>query len=142
MGEKIERIGDEVVAKGYRAGATKTRPQGWPVPYVASGEKLKITIKEIGGWDMKADADKAVAHGLTFADIRFCMAAILNDAGDELFILPTSTGASGADARFARDGPPVDGTNVNLTRTTSGKFDATAYNDDTINRGWIGIFHV
>ena len=102
---------------------------------------LQITVVEIGGWDMDADATKAVAHGLAAANIVAVTGHVVNDAGNAWYTIPSQSGANPPELRFHQGGPPWGATNITLSRTNSGTFDSTAFNDDSSSRGKLVIFH-
>jgi len=91
---------------------------------------------EIGDWNMDANGTVAVAHGLTWTDIRGVSAMIRSDAGTSLFQL------QGYDVSTpAGDGyiSAIDASDVNLARTNGGAFDNINFNATSYNRGWVLI---
>lgn len=103
-------------------------------------ENIRIKTAEIGGWDMDADATKAVAHELTFANIVDVGGYIINDAGTEKYFFGAATGGT-SDVYFPSNVAAADATNITLARKNAGKFDLTTFNDDTISRGKLFIVY-
>ena len=95
---------------------------------------LKTKIVAIGDWDMDADAQHQVVHGLTLANIRGAQATIRHDNGTvmaDLMFDSTGTGTWGI---------TWDATIVTLYRRNSGDFDNTGYDTPLDgNRGWLII---
>ncbi len=96
-------------------------------------------IVEIGGWNMDdvAADEKVVTHGLEFAKIRGAKLMIINDGGTALYPSPTEYWVAEADYELQVGIFGIATTEITLTRKRSGLFDGTAFNDDSINRGWI-----
>ena len=101
---------------------------------------LKTKVVDIGDWDMSTatgTAAKAVAHGLTLADIRSISVTIRTDGATFYrdFAATNNSGTGDHDI-------DIGATNVTLTREASGLFDSTNYNSTSFNRGWITIQYV
>jgi hypothetical protein len=90
---------------------------------------------EIGGWDMDANANKNVDHGFgsnLIANLRDLNAIIRSDDGLELYTV--GKGYTGdVDLRIYK----ITATQVELQRDGGGIFDNTAFNDGSINRGFL-----
>ena len=106
----------------------------------AGSELILYRVVPIGDWDMDATASvtvnyKSANDTLNFNRIRSVAVTILNDAGTE-----------SCDASLVKDGLDsvlVDTTEITLTRTTSGAFDNTSYDDTSINtRGFVMIGYI
>lgn len=105
-----------------------------------SGQFLKTTNQpilntqffDIGGWDMVTDSVLTVDTGILGENIRSCDVIILNDAN--------TIGLAIEDGGSYRIN--IGSTNITLNRTTSGTFDDTAYDDNTINRGYVTITYI
>jgi len=101
---------------------------------------LKTKVVDIGDWDMSTATGttaKAVAHGLTLADIRSISVTIRADGASFYrdFAATNNSGTGDHDI-------DIGATNVTLTREASGLFDSTNYNSTSFNRGWITIQYV
>ncbi len=96
--------------------------------------KLREKIIEIGDWDMDTTATISVTHLVDYTKIRSVSIVIKNDAATSLFNINSFT-AGVSNGAFQS----IDGTNVNLERTTGGLFDSTDYNSTSFNRGFITI---
>lgn len=101
---------------------------------------VRFGIKEvaIGFWDMDASISVNVPHGIAnVRKIKTVQAYIFNDAGSSqilnLYGEVTGSGSVGGNV-YA-----FSALNVTLVRTTGGIFDDAAYNDGTINRGFMVI---
>lgn len=93
---------------------------------------LKTKVLEIGPWDMDTDTLASVAHGLTYLDSIRSITVLIRNDDDTLiseFIVAGYTYTSS--------------TSVGLSRTLSGLFDSTDYDDTTndYNRGWVTIVY-
>ena len=103
----------------------------------------KIVIN-IGDWDMDADADKNVAHGIAdYTKIVSVDAIIIPDIGSpvdgNLYPLghtSPSLGTYGINNGWVIS---IDATNVLLNRYATGGFDGTSYNATSFNRGYLVI---
>lgn len=104
---------------------------------LVGGVLWKKKIIEIGDWDMDANQQKAVAHGLTLSKIRTVSTMIRDDAGTNQ--LPLNGGAGVGNENNAGNVDSIDATNVNLYRVVGSLFDSTNYNATGYNRGWVTI---
>ena len=106
---------------------------------VANAKFLKKTKRiAIGSWDMDANADKAVAHGLSAVEwlkIVVVGISIVKDNLLRLDTLPINNATSGASSGIVN----ITSTDINLTRTTGGQFDDPDWNDTSISRGYVDI---
>lgn len=104
----------------------------------AGGTALKQKTLNIDDWNMDSTGVKAVAHGLTLANIRGIRVVIRNDSGSNFFDLtsPQSGGAQGGYIDY------IDPTNVNLGRYSAGYFDSILFDSTSYNRGWIIVDYV
>lgn len=98
--------------------------------------QLREKVIDIGDWDMDATITVNVAHGLTVTKIRTISVLIRgdNDTDYHDFASIENNALSSTNASIT-----AQTTNVNITRSTSGPFDSTAYNLTSYNRGWITI---
>ncbi len=95
---------------------------------------LRIKVVDIGDWDMDADTNKSVAHGLTLADVREVRALIRNDADTTYYpLLGNEPGVAGRVAS-------INATNVNLSRVAGGAYDSTNFNATSYNRGFVKLW--
>ena len=96
---------------------------------------LKTAVINIGDWNMTTTASKAVAHGLTLANIRSVDVVIRNDANDRYDKL---------DRRDQVDGliDYIDATNVHLYCILGGLFGSGGWEATSYNRGWVVIGYV
>ncbi len=104
---------------------------------------LATKVVDIGDWDMSAGTGtttKAVAHGLTLANIRTIQGMIRDDAGTTQVAIPD--GPSSASSGIMQVWVQSITANVNLVRLTGGDQDGATYNDTGYNRGWIVIRYV
>jgi hypothetical protein len=89
---------------------------------------------EIGDWDMDADTEKQVAHGLSVDVIRRVVAFIRSDDGTEGYFL------AGKDSEvLAAQISEINDNYVVLSRKVGQFFDSTDFNATSYNRGWVGI---
>jgi hypothetical protein len=97
----------------------------------------KCLVLDIGDWNMDANANVSVAHGLgaSFKKIRSITSIIRNDADDTYSTVPS--GASN-DAYIAS----FNTTAIGLTRVGSGGFDNSGYDSTSFNRGWIVVWYI
>ena len=137
---RMKGIGIESAATGLEVDGIKE--QG------ASTHEMKCKVIDIGNWDMNATAPgdgsltKAVAHGLTLANIRACSVLLRNDANDSYYDFHYVDAIAGGDvtasAMFS-----IGATNVDLTAIAEGEFDSVDFNTaSSYNRGWITIWYV
>ena len=101
---------------------------------VNSDVKLNTTVLIIGDWNMDSTSTRIVLHGVTLSKIRTVSLLIRNDNDDSY--RPGHDVSPGA---WVND---INGSAVNLTRTTSGDFDNTDYDSTGFNRGWITIQYI
>lgn len=92
-----------------------------------------IKIIPIGTWNMDSTPAISIAHGLNRGKIRD-VSCIITDDNDILSALLNS-GGEGAIAA-------MDDINITLSRTNAGFFDSTAFDDTTVNRGYVTIRYV
>ena len=91
---------------------------------------FRTKVLPIGVWDMDATASVTIAHGIDFTKIRKASVIIRDDANIvRVFLNEADEGAISV----------VDATNVTLARTLGGVFDATAYDDIAVDRGFLTI---
>ena len=102
-----------------------------------TGEYLATIVKEIGDWDMVADATVSVVHGITSANLRSISVLIRNDLGTTFYTLGGA--ASGDNINDLWIAGISD--NVLLERPTGGFFDSTSFNATSFNRGWVTIIY-
>jgi len=100
---------------------------------------LRKKIIEIGDWNMDTTVTITVAHGLADEQkIREMSCMIRNDAADTVFPLGGFF-TSGGQMSGGVDG--AGGTNVTLSRDTSGQFDSPSFDSTSFNRGWLTIVY-
>lgn len=129
-----QHINSDVIGPGLAGGAGTALSVDGIVE--AGSTELKVKIVNIGTWDMNATQTVNIAHGLTLANIRHIEALIRND-DDNLYYMIHGSGSAN-DAWMT-----VDGTNVNMTRITTGTFDSDDFNSISgDNRGFITIWYV
>lgn len=100
----------------------------------AASIELLTKVINIGDWDMDANPTRTISHGLTALNIRTISAVIRHDE-DTFLVDLNMTNNSGT----GNNGAYISGTNVVLTRETSGFFDGVSYNATSFNRGWVTI---
>jgi len=111
----------------YRTGAEVLSDIG------AGSGVLSHKVINIGDWNMDSTAGVAVAHGLTFANIRYAQAFIRNDNDDNYH--PIDYGSP--------DGyVTLNATNVVLGRNENKGFDNANYDATSFNRGWAIVWYV
>ncbi len=99
--------------------------------------KLNTKVIDIGDWDMDSDVTKAVAHGLTLANIRTAHVMIRSDDGASFSPL-NHVGTIG-DGETEGSIANINATTVSMARLLGGGFDTPLYNSTSYNRGWITI---
>lgn len=104
---------------------------------LGTGAALKTKIIEIGDWDMDADQNVSIAHGLNVADIRAIKVLIRHDDNGDVHDFH-SYEVIGTSTQFV----VAQSANVFLNRATGGQFDGTTFNATSFNRGWITIWYV
>ncbi len=133
---KKEHINTDIRGTGLAGGAGTALSVDGIVEVGASAE-LKVKVVEIGTWDMDAAASVNVAHGLTFADIRYVNVLIRDDT--DVLYKPLDYGITDPYGSWE-----IDATNVICSRPLASGFNNAAY--DTMgedgNRGWITIWYV
>lgn len=98
----------------------------------ASYTEIRMTILELGDWNMDSTGILNVAHGLTLGDIRSVSVLIRDDADVDHKDFASALGNNNIE---------VDGTNIQLIRDSAGEFDNTSYDSTSFNRGWITMVH-
>ncbi len=99
-------------------------------------KNLRTKIIEIGDWDMDANANISVTHGIAdHQGIRSAEVMIRNDAATLVTNLDAFTAANGAEGGISA----INSGTVTLQRLAGGTFDATIYDSTTFNRGWVTI---
>ena len=97
---------------------------------------IKKKIIDIGDWNMDVDSTVSVSHGISdFKKIR-SIEIIIRDDGDNFYTILNAVNTTGA----IEGGVGLfDGTNIILTRTSGGLFDATGFDSTSFNRGFITV---
>ena len=104
--------------------------------------KTSIKIIPIRTWDMDADGNVSVAHGLTLEKIKSITGvSIFNDAKTNLRPIQAHIDFMAGVQGYVSS---TDSTNVNLYRKAGGHFDSVSYAttptvDGIVTRGWITI---
>lgn len=110
--------------------------QGIKTESGGTGEHIKELLLEIGDWNMNTNSSTSVSHSITHSKIRGIIVSIRNDAGTQLFSFPHYQPAGNSNEGFdAQSGTGI----IFLARATLGKFDSTAFQNTSYNRGWIFI---
>jgi hypothetical protein len=106
---------------------------------LASKLPLLTKVIDILDWNMSTTSNVAVAHGVTFANIRSITALIRNDAANVYTNLMdiTTFGSPTGESRIT-----AAATNINLHRQSGGAFDDANYDSTSYNRGWITIMYI
>ena len=109
---------------------------------------LQVKIVDIGDWNMDADDDVAVAHGLTADKIAFVMAKIRADDGgsyspfgNNLFNPVNPPGANEWETWFPTTYISWNSSNIVLARMDGSSYDSTSYNATGYNRGKVYIWY-
>lgn len=110
-------------------------PGQTPEKAVSSPSLLRITIVEIGDWNMDSAASKNVNITVPAANIRGVQVLIRPD----LITAPMRSLESEGHGYFIAN---QDADVIVLYRTTSGAFDNASFDSTSYNRGWITIHHV
>jgi hypothetical protein len=98
---------------------------------------LKISVLEIGDWNMDSTSSVNVAHGIAdITTIRDVSVMILNDG--ETAVWPLIKAVSSSDGNCIGE-YQIGVTNISLSRVTSGPFDSVNYNATSFNRGFVTI---
>jgi len=107
--------------------------------------QLEYKVLEIGDWDMDADTNTSVNHGLADSQIRNVEAVIRADSGTAFYKMPVTGsagtailafGSSVADSRIAWGGGSVA-----LTREGGSIFDTVDFDSTSFNRGWVTVWY-
>jgi len=94
---------------------------------------FRVSILDIGVWDMDTDTTKVVTHGITYADIIVVLGYVeRDDTTRKLFICQTEHTAGG-DLDLNID--HADATTILLRRRIGGFFDNVGYSSGVMNRG-------
>jgi len=100
--------------------------------------KLRRFIYPIGSWNMDADDLKVVSTDVVFNKVRGASFVILSDDGNNAYFNGMTQGGFTADAEAAFAGSNTSGElTITMTRTPSGFFDSTNFNDTAVNRGYV-----
>ena len=94
---------------------------------------LNIKIVNIGDWNIDADSETTVAHGLTLSKIRSISVIIRNDANNEHRDLGAQTGGTSSFQWIY-----ANATNIVLRADS---FANTNYDSTGYNRGWVTIHY-
>jgi len=102
-----------------------------------TGGGLISTVVNIGDWDMDANANIFVTHGITdYTKIKSIDVTIIPDASTS--IIPLTTAFSGTVAGAIGQ---TSSTQTTLYRTTGGSFDNVGYDSTGFNRGYVTYWH-
>jgi len=98
---------------------------------------------EIGDWDMTANTQTTVSHGLSATEWKTILRsdALIRNDSDTVYaplngIEAPSTGLPNGGVAF------YDSTNITLSRYTTGDFDTNDFNSTSYNRGWITFDYI
>jgi len=128
---------NDVITKGY---ADSNYTLGTASDFVqnagntGSFTELKTKVIEIGDWNMDTASIKTVAHGLTYANIRYAFVTVRNDGDTSISMGPNA-------GQEENIGVTCSATNVAMTRLTGGVYDNSNYNSTSYNRGWVTLFY-
>jgi hypothetical protein len=108
----------------------------------AGAHTLKCKVIDINDWNMDADYQKPVAHGLgaSFKNIRKVIVVIRNDTDDTYCLLDAYNGMSTPGKALGGVYSFTD-TWIYLHRATGETFDSTAFDATSYNRGWVTIWY-
>ena len=137
---KIDSNGLDVVSGNLRVGGVSITATPAEVNAAADGIGVSIPrqkIVEIGDWNMDADANKSVAHGLTYAKIVGTRAMIRNDADSARYIVHGNTSVT-EELMITQ----VEATYVSLLRLGGGFFDHVNFDSTSFNRGWVILDYI
>ncbi len=126
------RRGEAIVDQGGRP--TRRMIEYFELSSTLVNQK-RTEIIELGDWDMSADTNIDIPHGLVYADIISAEVFIRND--DNTAKDSIGTGVDATNTTPQGYVGTIDVTNVNIVRLTGGKFDDAAYNTTSYNRGWL-----
>lgn len=106
--------------------------------FVQSPTKVKTKVIDIGTWDMDADTQITVAHGIAdHTKIRSVSVMVRNDADTGYYnLIEYTAAATGMSAIW------VNSTTVVLNRAVGGIFDGVDFDGTPYNRGWITIQYI
>jgi len=105
----------------------------------AGNATLLKKVVNIGDWDMDANPEVNIAHGLTFSKIRSVSGLIRNDADNKYYQIPSPKYTDGTGDEMGVWVASVDATNVILHREGTSQWDDTNFNATSFNRGWVII---
>ncbi len=116
---------------------TATNVEAALAEIVARAGGLNTKVLDIGDWDMDADVSVSVAHGITQTKIRSISVIIRadNNITHADFMGDTST-------QTTEQYMQASATDILLVRATGGRFDNTAHDSTSFNRGWITIQYI
>jgi len=97
---------------------------------------LRVKVIEIGGWDMDFFANKSVVHGMTMEKIRMVTAIITPDDLSYTFDITCAHNGGVAAGRIL-----ILPSSISMTRLNGDFYDDVAFDDATINRGWVTIWY-
>ena len=115
------------------AGVTAMIDQG-------GGSVLKVSVIDIGDWDMDTVATVAINHGLTLSNIINVSAIVRNDADLVRHTLTPALVATPSEIEGFINS--VNSAQVFLSRKTGGVYDVSTFSTTSYNRGWITIWHI
>lgn len=101
---------------------------------------FRTIIVDIGPWNMIANVNKIVAHGLTFANIISVTGYILNDTSNKMHMISLGryTGGGDNDLYIAY----TISAGIDIGRRTGGIFDHADFDDNVMNRGKMFIIYL
>lgn len=102
--------------------------------------RLRTKVIEVGDWDMTADVNKQVAHGISdYKKIRSVSGIIRDDIDSTYHLIGAIyTPTSLPEVWFVASGGN-EMANINMRITGIGIFQNTSYNSTGFNRGWLTI---
>lgn len=99
---------------------------------------MRRIVYEIGSWNMDADASKIVSTDVVFSKVRGISFILFNDDGDQIYPNGVTQSAFTPELNAAVGGSDVGGElSIVMSRTASGFFDSTSFNDTAVNRGYV-----
>ncbi len=101
------------------------------------GTFLKTKIIEIGDWNMDANTNKDVTHGLEKSKIRRTSYIIRDDNDTYMYAVVYVDGVGTSLLGIAY----IDATVIRLTRVLNSTFDSVDFDSTTYNRGWVTIYY-
>jgi len=107
------------------------------------GNVWRPYLMDIGAWDMVTYNQIYVVHGLVASKIRDFQAYILGDVGEayELGLRAINIGY-GIEVSGSIEIDYTDPTRFKLVRFTAALFENIAFNDPTMNRGYIALWYI